>query len=105
MSPAHCQRVYTRDDLHPRFLLTRIARAEVSDRGHLPDSTVGPHPRATAFMRPLGRCMTGQLLRAANWRGSDPVPNNTARLRQNAAELVLWARLRAGAKLYLVAIE
>jgi hypothetical protein len=53
----------------------------------------------------VGTCMTGQLLRAANWRAGDPVPNNAARLRQNAAELVLWARLMAGAKLYLVAIE
>jgi hypothetical protein len=61
--------------------------------------------RAMAFMRPVGRCMTGQLLRTANWRGGDPVPNNAARLRQNAAEVVLWARLIAGAKLYLVAIE
>lgn len=61
--------------------------------------------RATAFMRPVGGCMTGQLLRAANWRGGDPVPNNAAQLRQNAAELVLWARLMAGAKLYLAAIE
>jgi hypothetical protein len=61
--------------------------------------------RATAFIRPVGRWMTGLLLRAAIWRGGDPVPNNAARLRQNAAELVLWARLMAGAKLHLVAIE